>query len=66
MINNQIKKLRIEKGLSQEQLAEKANISVRTVQRLEAGNDGSIATLNLIANALGVKVSELFNEEISS
>lgn len=66
MVNNRIKKLRIEKGYSQEQLAEKANVSIRTVQRLEAGNDASISTLSLIAGALDVEVNDLFDREISS
>lgn len=66
MVNNQIKKLRTKKGLSQGQLAEKANLSIRTIQRVESGNDVSISTLSLIAGALDVEVSELFDEEISS
>lgn len=36
---NKIKQLRMGKHLSQEQLAEKAKVSVRTIQRLEAGED---------------------------
>ncbi|WP_432775589.1 helix-turn-helix domain-containing protein (plasmid) [Limosilactobacillus reuteri] len=66
MVNNQIKKLRIEKGLSQGQLAEKANVSIRTIQQLEAGNDVSISTLSLIAGALGVEVKKLFDAEVFS
>lgn len=62
MVDNQIKKLRLAKGMSQEQLAEKANVSVRTVQRLEAGDDASISTLNLVAGALGVEVGDLFTK----
>lgn len=60
MVTNEIKRLRLAQHLSQEQLAEKAQVSVRTIQRLEAGNDGSIESLNLIAGALGVSVRELF------
>lgn len=63
MIKNKISQLRQERGLSQEQLAEKAHVSVRTIQRLEAGDDASITTLNLVANALAVKVNDLFAEE---
>ena len=36
MVNNKIKQLRLSKNLSQEQLAEKAKVSVRTIQRMEA------------------------------
>lgn len=60
MINNKIKQLRLNKNLSQEQLAEKAKVSVRTIQRMEAGTDTSAETLNLVAGALGVPVKELF------
>lgn len=54
MVNNKIKQIRLAKHLSQEQLAEKSKVSVRTIQRLEAGEDASISTLNLVAGALGV------------
>lgn len=60
MEKNKIKKLRLACHLSQEQLAEKAQVSVRTIQRLEAGDDASISTLNLVAGALGVEVGDLF------
>ena len=66
MQNNKVKKLRLAQHLSQEQLAEKANVSVRTIQRLEAGKDVSASTLNLIANALGVSVEKLFSPINSS
>lgn len=62
MVNNKIKQLRLSKNLSQEQLAEKAKVSVRTIQRMEAGGDASIETLNLVAGALGVPVKELFDD----
>ncbi len=62
MTENNIKSLRLEKHLSQEQLAEKARVSVRTIQRLEAGDEASIETLNLIAGALDVEVSDLFKQ----
>lgn len=60
MVNNKIKQIRLAKHLSQEQLAEKSKVSVRTIQRLEAGEDASISTLNLVAGALGVEVGDLF------
>lgn len=62
MVNNKIKQLRLSKNLSQEQLAEKAKVSVRTIQRMEAEDDASIETLNLVAGALGVSVKELFDD----
>lgn len=63
MVETQVRKLRLEKGLSQEQLAEKAKVSVRTIQRLESGQDVSIETLNLVAGALSVEVKDLFTDQ---
>ena len=60
MTFREIKQLRLAKHLSQEQLAEKSKVSVRTIQRLEAGEDASISTLNRVASSLGVKVGDLF------
>ena len=37
-----------------------SGIAVRTIQRLEAGRDAGLETLSLIANALGVPVTDLF------
>ncbi|GAA6237239.1 helix-turn-helix domain-containing protein [Apilactobacillus micheneri] len=55
-----IRELRKQKGWTQENLAEKCNLSVRTIQRLESGEDGNLTTLNLIAKAFEVKIGDLF------
>lgn len=55
-----VSKLRKEKGWTQEILSEKSYVTVRTIQRLEAGEDVSLDTLASISNALSVKVSDLF------
>lgn len=65
-MKNKIKELRLSQHLSQEQLAEAAGISVRTLQRLEAGEDVSISTLNAVANALDVPVGDLFQHTTSN
>lgn len=52
--------LRKKRGWTQEVLAEKASITVRTIQRIENGTDVSLDTLASISNALLVPVSELF------
>lgn len=44
-----IQKLRLQKGWSQEQLAEVSGLSVRTIQRLERGQPGSLETMNALA-----------------
>ena len=59
-IGAKIRKLRVTKGLSQGQVAERAKISREHVNRLEAGRyDPSVGTLTRIAKALGVPVTEL-------
>lgn len=53
--------LRQRKGMTQEQLAEAADISVDFLSLVERGvNAPSFATLERIANALGVSEKELF------
>jgi len=55
-----IKRLRDERGLTQEQLAHKAQISLGYLGRLETGrHDPKLSTLLKIAKALGVPVTEL-------
>jgi transcriptional regulator with XRE-family HTH domain len=60
MNESRIADLRRNRGWTQEQLAERSTVAVRTIQRLEAGQDASLETLSLLADALGVPVSELF------
>ena len=54
-----VRKLRIEKGLSQEQLAFMAGISVRTLQRIERGANASSETLKCLAAVLETDFSNL-------
>jgi len=55
-----LKKLRIEKGYSQEELSEKSGISLRTIQRIE-NDEGKPRedTLNLLTKALDIPVDYL-------
>lgn len=55
-----IASLRRQEGWTQEVLAEKCGLSVRTIQRLESGEDGNLETLKIISQTLEVKVSDLF------
>lgn len=57
-----LKQLRAQKGWSQETLAEKSKISVRTIQRIENGKRANLETLKGIANALDVEVNTLTRE----
>lgn len=60
MNETRIVELRKARGWTQEKLAEKSSVTVRTIQRLEAGNDASLETLTLLARALQVPVRDLF------
>lgn len=57
-----VRKLRLEKGWSQEQLAEICNLSVRTIQRVERGQKPSLETLNALAAVFEIDVSDLTME----
>jgi len=59
-----IKELRLKKGITQEDLAAKTDISVRTIQRIENGDvDPRAYTLQSIATALDVEFEVLANSE---
>lgn len=60
MSKSRVIELRQEAGWTQERLAEEAGVGLRTVQRLEAGQDASSETLTLVADALRVSVRDLF------
>ena len=53
------RKLRLERGLTQDQLAVMAGISIRTLQRVERGADASVETLKCLAAALDLDFAEL-------
>ena len=44
-----VRKLRLQRGWTQEHLAELTGLSVRSIQRLERGQTGSLETLNALA-----------------
>ena len=55
-----LKRLRKAKGLTQEALARRANVSLGYLQRLEMGrHDPSLSMLRKLAKALGATVAEL-------
>lgn len=54
-----VRKLRIERGFSQEQLASMAGVSVRTLQRIERGANASPETLKCLAAVLETDFSVL-------
>lgn len=58
-----IRKLRLAKGWSQEQLAEFSGLSVRTVQRLEKGDKPSLESLKALASVFEVDINDLTPED---
>jgi len=63
-LNKKIKDLREEAGLSQEQLAEKIDLSRVAVSQLETGNRGlDVLELDKIAKVFGVSIDSLLKNE---
>lgn len=60
MNRTQVSQLRKQHGWTQEMLAEHAYVTVRTIQRLEAGEEVNKDTLNSVASALNVSINDLF------
>ena len=55
----QLRERRLGRGWSQEQLAERAGVSVRTIQRIENGQPPGLASATALATAFGVDVEEI-------
>lgn len=59
---NTLKSLRIEKGFTQEKLAELSNLDVTFISKMENGKlQPSLTTIFSISQALGVKASYLID-----
>jgi len=57
-----ISQLRLEAGMTQSKLAEKSNLSIDSISRIERGDRApSLESLEKIAEALGVDPAELLN-----
>lgn len=54
-----VQKLRIQRGWSQQQLAELSGLSVRTIQRIERGQPASAETLKSLASVFEIDFSAL-------
>ena len=63
-LGRKIEKLRTEKRLTQEELADKTNISVRTIQRIEKGEVKPRSfTLKILSEALGYNLLSIDSSE---
>ncbi len=64
LLSYNLRKLRKEKNLSQEELAEKVNITRKTISLYErCSSFPSSEKLEAFADALGVSIADLFREE---
>lgn len=57
-----VRKLRLQKGWSQEQLAEMSGLSVRTIQRIERGKKAGLESLKSLAAVFDVELSNLYED----
>lgn len=58
-MNNKVRFYRLEKNMTQTELAQQAQVSLRTIQRIEAGTIPKGFTLNSIAKALHITQENL-------
>ena len=56
---SELKNIREKKNLTQEELAEKSGVSVRTIQRIESGIEPKGYTLKTLAKSLEIAEKEL-------
>ena len=61
-----IQKLRLQRGWSQEQLAEVSGLSAQTVQRLERGQPASLESLKALASAFDLDLKDLQEPSMTS
>lgn len=59
-----VRKLRIQKGWSQEQLAQFSGLSVRTIQRVERGKTAGLESLKSLAAVFEVNIKDLQQETV--
>ncbi|WP_442855148.1 helix-turn-helix domain-containing protein [Colwellia sp. TT2012] len=59
-----LKELRISRHFSQEQLAQMSGLNVRTIQRIESGQNASLESLKCLASVLDVDIPTLNQEKL--
>ena len=60
---SKLNKIREKFNLTQEELSDKSGISVRTIQRIESGNEPKGQTLKILAKTLGIEENELLKKQ---
>lgn len=64
---NTLRKLRLEKGFTQEQLANELGVEISQISRIERGViNTSITNLYAISRILNIEVSELFDFDVKN
>ena len=60
-MSDRVRELRKEAGLDQQQLADRASVSMQTISNLETGRlrDIKLSTISRLAEALGVTTNDL-------
>lgn len=59
-LGRNVKRLREAAGLTQQTLAARAGISLKTLSNIETGKDCTVGTLGLLVEHLGVTLADLF------
>ena len=62
----QVRKIRLEKGLSVPKLSELSGLSRRTIQEVEKRDECTVSTAKKLAKALGVTLDELCRDDPES
>lgn len=57
-----VRKLRLQQGWSQEQLSQFSGLSIRTIQRIERGQNASVESLKSLAAVFEVEITDLTQE----
>lgn len=57
-----VRKLRLERGWSQDQLAHISGLNIRTIQRIERGHTAGLDSAKALAAAFGVSLTQLQEE----
>lgn len=63
LVQMNIKTLREQKHLTQEELAKQSGLSIRTIQRIESGQEPKGNTAKVLARALDIDLSSLRKTE---
>lgn len=60
---SKLKIIREQKNITQEELSENSGVSVRTIQRIEAGSDPKGYTLRILSQTLGIHEQDLISQK---